>query len=80
MNIPINPTLAQVRAYDECSDLIDNGYNVVFSAITMNKWIIKLRHRSNGRTLKLTCGKSDWFLSDSDRVLKSFPNTTKEVA
>lgn len=73
MRKPDNMSLVQVRAFEECSDLIENGYHVVFSAVTMDSWVIKLRHHFNGRTLKMTCTKNHWFLTDSDKTLKFYP-------
>lgn len=71
LKIPSNMTEIQVRAYKECSDLILNGYIVLFSAITPTSWIVKFRHKRNCRVLTMRCSKADWFLADSGVVLKS---------
>lgn len=61
-------TKMQVGALKECSDLEFNGYKKVFFSHSENLWVMKLRHRNNGRTL-IVKWKPDGYRIIEDRII-----------
>lgn len=61
-------TKMQVGALQECSDLEFNGYQRVFFSHSDDLWVIKLHHRSNGRTL-IVKWKPDGYRIIEDRII-----------
>lgn len=47
-------TRLQVEALLECFDFIRNGYSPIIDYNVDERWVIKLRHRSNGNWLTVT--------------------------
>ena len=64
-------TEMQVGALQECSDLEFNGYQRVFFSHSDNLWFIKLRHRSNGRTLIVKWKPDGYCIMEDKLILKS---------
>lgn len=46
-------TKAQVEALLECFDFLRNGYIPIGDLELRDKWVIRLKHRSNGRCLSI---------------------------
>lgn len=65
-----NLTRCQVGALSERADLMQNGYLVVFQVMQADWWFIKLRHYSNGRTLKIQWKPDYYEISEGKKILK----------
>ena len=65
-----NLTHCQVGALSERADLMQNGYLIVFQVMQADWWFIKLRHYSNGRTLKIQWKPDYYEISEGKRILK----------
>lgn len=63
-------TLIQVGMLKECSDLIDNGYLMVFRHIEKEWWFFKMRHTKNGRTLLLEWRPDKYVIKEGSKILK----------
>ncbi len=64
-------TEMQVGALQECSDLEFNGYRQVYFYQSNDLWIMKLRHRSNGRTLIVKWKPDGYKIIEDKLILKS---------
>ena len=64
-------TKIQVGALQECSDLEFNGYRQVYFYHSNDLWIMKLRHRSNGRTLMVKWKPDGYRIIKDKLILKS---------
>lgn len=69
---PVNGDLTrcQVGALSERADLMQNGYMIVFQVMQDDWWFIKLRHYSNGRTLKIQWKPDYYEISEGKKILK----------
>lgn len=65
-----NLTRCQVGALSERADLMQNGYLLVFQVMQADWWFIKLRHYSNGRTLKIQWKPDYYEISEGKKILK----------
>lgn len=65
-----NLTRCQIGALSERADLMQNGYLIVFQVMQADWWFIKLRHYSNGRTLKIQWKPDYYEISEGKRILK----------
>lgn len=61
----------QVGALQECSDLEFNGYRQIFFYHSDNLWIMKLHHRTNGRTLVVKWKPDGYQIIEGKLILKS---------
>lgn len=64
---------SQVGAWMECTDLISNGYILLFAVFDKVSWFIKLHHQNNGRTLVVNWTPNYWMIKEKDKVLKYVP-------
>ena len=64
-------TEMQVGALQECSDLEFNGYRQVYFYHSDDLWIMKLRHRCNGRTLIVKWKPDGYRIIEDKLILKS---------
>lgn len=64
-------TEMQVGALQECSDLEFNGYRKVYFYHSDDLWIMKLQHRSNGRTLLVKWKPDGYKIIEDKLILKS---------
>lgn len=64
-------TEMQVGALQECSDLEFNGYRQVYFYHSDDLWIMKLHHRSNGRTLIVKWKPDGYKIIEDKLILKS---------
>lgn len=62
--------LVEVRAYNECSDLLQNGYICLFISKTHVGWVAKFRHRSNGRTLMVETFPGHFCIKENKSIIK----------
>lgn len=63
-------TKIEVEAFKECHDLCLNGYVFLFGARDgVNSWV-KLRHRSNGRTLMVRIDRDRYSIREGTRLVK----------
>lgn len=65
-----NLTRCQIGALSERADLMQNGYLKVFEVMQSDWWFIKLRHYSNGRTLKIQWKPDHYEISEGKKILK----------
>lgn len=60
----------EVEAFKECHDLCLNGYMLLFGARDdENSWV-KLRHRTNGRTLMMRINRDRYCIREGTRLVK----------
>lgn len=60
----------EVEAFKECHDLCINGYTLLFGARDgVNSWV-KLRHRTNGRTLMMRINRDRYSIREGARLVK----------
>lgn len=64
-------TEMQVGALQECSDFEFNGYRQVYFYHSDDLWIMKLHHRSNGRTLIVKWKPDGYKIIEDKLILKS---------
>lgn len=62
----------QVEVLDEYLDLLSMGYLSVFAFYDDSFWFIKIKHRSNGRTLTLHWNPTGACIKEKRKTLKVF--------
>lgn len=62
--------IATVSALDECRDLLFNGYSIVIQCLVSDGIFVKLKHRSNGRTIIVRSYPDKYVIREGQRVLK----------
>ena len=60
----------EVEAFKECLDLCHNGYVLLFGARDGDNSWLKLRHRSNGRTLMVRINHDRYSIREGARLVK----------
>ena len=64
-------SIATVSALDECRDLLLNGYSIMIQCLVPDGIFVKLKHRSNGRTLIVRSYPDRYVVREGKQVLKS---------
>ena len=62
----------QIEVVEDYLDLLKNGYINMFAVYQDTFWMIKVRHLTNGRILKLWWSNECATLSEGQKVLKSY--------
>lgn len=60
----------EVEAFKECTDLCINGYTILFGAREGADSWVKLRHRTNGRTLMMRINRDRYSIREGTRLVK----------
>lgn len=60
----------EVEAFKECTDLCLNGYTLLFGAREGADSWVKLRHRTNGRTLMMRINRDRYSIREGTRLVK----------
>lgn len=63
-------TKIEVEAFKECTDLCLNGYTLLFGARDGGNLWVKLRHRTNGRTLMMKINRDRYSIREGTRLVK----------
>lgn len=63
-------TTTQVEAVIDCFDFIRNGYREIVSYCSNEIWLIKLRHTTNKKCLRIYIHPHSYYVSDGKDVRK----------
>ena len=67
----LNVSLSKVDALRECIDLCSNGYVIMFSSDTRERWFVKLRHCTNGNFVTIVSYDRRYAICKNGKRVKS---------
>lgn len=77
MKKPFCGSTVQIHAYLEVVDLVSNGYQIVIEHYDDEWWYVKLRHRTNQRTLVVQWKGDQYTIKENQLILKQEGNLEK---
>lgn len=70
MKKPFCGSTVQIHAFLEVVDLVSNGYQIVIEHYDDEWWYVKLRHRTNQRTLVVQWNSDIYTIKENQLILK----------